>query len=49
MLASNDLMSNSIKAGLTEQEIMKKRFKKLDQQMKNHIPADAIDLLHKIL
>lgn len=49
MLASNDLMSNSIKAGLTEQEIMKKRFKKLDQQMKNQIPGDAIDLLHKIL
>lgn len=49
MLASNDLMSTSIKAGLTEQDILKKRFKKLDQQMKSQIPADAIDLLHKIL
>jgi len=30
MLASNELMSNSVKSGLTESEIMKKRFKKLD-------------------
>ena len=30
MLASNELMSNSVKAGMTEQDIMKKRFKKLD-------------------
>ena len=30
MLASNDLMSTSIKAGLSEQDIMRKRFKKLD-------------------
>lgn len=49
MLASNPLMSNSVKAGISEQEIMKKRFKKLDAQMKNQIPADAMDLLHKIL
>lgn len=49
MLASNDLMSTSIKAGLSEQEIMKKRFKKLDAQMKSQIPSDTIDFLHKIL
>lgn len=49
MLASNELMSNSIKSGLGDQDIMKKRFKKLDAQMKNQIPADAMDLLHKIL
>ena len=49
MISSNLLMSNSVKAGLTETEIMKKRFKKLDAQMKNQIPADAMDLLHKIL
>jgi hypothetical protein len=35
MLASNDLMSNSVKQGLNESDILKKRFKKLDAQMKS--------------
>jgi hypothetical protein len=49
MLATNELMKKSIKAGSSSQDILKKRFKKLDSQMKNHIPQDCIDLLHKIL
>jgi serine/threonine protein kinase len=35
MLATRDIMSNSIKAGLTSEEILKKRFKKLDGLFKN--------------
>jgi len=38
MLATNELMKKSIKAGSSSQDILKKRFKKLDSQMKNHIP-----------
>ena len=49
MLASNQLMSNSVKAGLSDADIMKKRFKKLDASMKSAIPADAMDLLHQVL
>ena len=49
MLATNDLMKKSINSGATSQEILKKRFKKMDSYMKNSIPADCVDLLHKIL
>lgn len=35
MLATKDLMSNGIKAGLTPEEFAKKRYKKLDALMKN--------------
>jgi hypothetical protein len=34
MLASRDIMSNSIKAGQTSEEILKKRYKKLDRLFK---------------
>ena len=48
MLATNDLMRTSVNAGLSEKEILKKRFKKIDALMKPHIPSDCIDLLHQI-
>ena len=38
MLATKDLMSNGVKAGLTNEEFAKKRYKKIDQLMKNQIP-----------
>jgi serine/threonine protein kinase len=41
MQATNDLMSSSVNSGMTDTEIMKKRFKK-------DVSADCLDLLHKI-
>lgn len=35
MLATKDLMNNSINQGLSSSQILKKRFKKLDQLLKN--------------
>jgi len=49
MLATNDLMSTNIKSGVTDEEILRKRFKRLDTQMANKIPPLMIDLLHKVL
>ena len=49
MQSTNDLMKKSVKAGLSSIEILKKRYKKMDAQMKNNIPSECIDLLHKIL
>lgn len=38
MLATRDIMSGSIKQGVSDEEILKKRFKKLDQLLKNQVP-----------
>lgn len=48
MLATRDIMSQSVNAGVSNNEIMKKRFKKLDALMKNQVPELCIDLLHQI-
>ena len=48
MLATRDIMSSSVKAGLTSDEILRKRFKKLDQLLKNSIPELCLDLLHQV-
>jgi serine/threonine protein kinase len=48
MQATNDLMSSSVNSGMTDTEIMKKRFKKFDQTIKKDVSADCLDLLHKI-
>lgn len=48
MLATRDIMSNSIKAGLSSEEIIKKRFKKLDGLFKNQVQPQCLDLLHSI-
>lgn len=48
MLATNDLMSDSVNKGISDTEIMKKRFRKLDQLLKKDIPADCLDILHNI-
>ena len=48
MLATNTLMSNSVNSGISDNDIMKKRFKKLDLLLKKDIPPDCIDILHKI-
>ena len=49
MLATNDLLSGSIKAGQSDEEILGKRFKKLDSLINCKIPATMLDLLHKML
>jgi len=46
MNASNTIMSP--KPGQSEQEILKKRFKKFDEAMNDKISKDCIDVLHKI-
>lgn len=46
MLATRDIMSGSIKQGLSDDDILKKRFKKLDQILKNQVPKECINLLH---
>jgi serine/threonine protein kinase len=46
MNAANNIMMP--KAGMTEQEILKKRFKKFDESMSDKISKDCIDVLHKI-
>jgi len=38
MLATNQLMSTSVNNGVPDSDIMKKRFKKLDQLLKKDIP-----------
>lgn len=48
MLATNNLMSKSVNDGVSDSDIMKKRFKKLDQLLKKDIPLDCIDILHKV-
>lgn len=48
MLATNDLMSESINKGISDNDIMKKRFQKLDKLLKKDIPQDCLDILHKI-
>jgi len=48
MLATNEVMSNSVRAGYSDTEILKKRFKKLDTTLKS-LPSDLIDFIHKIL
>ena len=35
MLATRDIMSPSVKAGVSSEDILKKRFKKLDSLLKN--------------
>ena len=46
MLATKDIMSGSIKQGLSDDDIFKKRFKKLDQIIKSHVPEDCLDIIH---
>ena len=48
MLATNDLMNTSINNGMSDNEILKKRFKKLDSLIKKDVPADCLDIIHKI-
>ena len=48
MLATRDIMSQSIKAGQCDEDILKKRFKKLDAILKNMVPDHCIDLLHQV-
>ena len=38
MLATNNLMSTSVNNGVSDTEIMKKRFRKLDLLLKKDIP-----------
>jgi hypothetical protein len=38
MLATNDLMSESINKGISDNDIMKKRFQKLDKLLKKDVP-----------
>lgn len=49
MLASNDLLSGSIKEENTDSEILDNRYKKLDSLINCKIPANMLDLLHKML
>jgi len=46
MMAQNKILSTSIKAGLSDDQILKKRFKKLDSLVKHRISPEALDLLH---
>jgi len=46
MLATKDTMSCSVKAGIPDSEIIKKRFKKLDQIIKGQLSPDCVDLIH---
>ncbi len=48
MLATNDVMSGSVRAGQPDSEILKKRFRKLDATLKP-LPSDLIDFIHKVL
>lgn len=48
MLATKDIMSASVKAGVPSPAIMSKRYKKLDLLMKNQVPELCIDLIHQI-
>ena len=44
MLATNDLMNTSINNGFSDNEILKKRFKKLDSLIKKDVPSDCLDM-----
>ena len=47
MLATKDCQDNlQLKSGLSDEEILKKRFKKLNQLMNKQIHPDCIDLIH---
>ena len=46
MNSSNQVMKE--KTGMSEKEILSKRFKKFDEYMGDKISSDCIDLLHKI-
>jgi serine/threonine protein kinase len=48
MLATRDIMSTSIKAGMSSEDILKKRYKKLDSLLKNQVSAQCMDLIHSI-
>jgi len=51
MLATpgKDIMSLSIKQGVSDEEILRKRFKKLDAMLKNIVPDNCIDFIHQVL
>ena len=46
MNCSNSVMKD--KTGMSEKEILSKRFQKFDEYMGDKISSDCIDLLHKI-
>jgi serine/threonine protein kinase len=48
MLATRDIMSTSIKAGQSSEKILEKRYKKLESLLKSQVPAQCLDLLHRI-
>jgi serine/threonine protein kinase len=50
MLATpgRDIMSQSIKQGLSDEEILRKRYKKLDAMLKNVVPDNCIDFIHQV-
>lgn len=48
MLATKNLMSESVRQGFSDDEIIKKRYKKLDSILKNEVPPECLDLLHKL-
>ena len=48
MLATRDIMSRSVKSGMTSDQILAQRFTKLDALIKDQIPTDCLDLIHQI-
>ena len=48
MLATRDIMSSAVKAGQCDDEILKRRFSKLDSLLKKNVPSDMLDLLHQV-
>lgn len=48
MNSSNNLMAKGVKSGFTDAQIESKRFKKFDQLLKNSIPPECLDILHRI-
>jgi serine/threonine protein kinase len=46
MLATRDIMSTAVKAGISNEDILKKRFKKLDSIIKSHLHPNCLDLIH---
>ena len=48
MLYQNKLMSTGVSKGLSEDQILERRFKKLDQLIKGKISTECLDLVHKI-